>query len=237
MKKTILAALVILSFSAKSQTKAMTEDGKEVVLFDNKTWKFVNESDDKVIETISTNEQLYEKAKEATFIVRSKNVEAGFYYNPKKWKITQTPISTPFLEYAFMNTSNSSLYGLFASEIMPIQSLKNLKDIVISMIQRRVDYFRLKKSEYRTINGIKILHIEYSANVKGLDFEYISNFYLTAEGYSNISTYTYANQFEANKEQMEDFVNGIVKADKAAEVTSVVEVAPPPPSMPSKKTK
>ena len=37
MKKIILIAFVAVSFSTKAQTKAMTEDGKEVVLLDNKT--------------------------------------------------------------------------------------------------------------------------------------------------------------------------------------------------------
>jgi len=235
MKKIVLSAFVIFSFSVKSQIKGMTEDGKEVILFDNKTWKFVNESDEKVLETISTNEQSYEKAKEATFIVKGKNIDGGFYYDPKKWKLIQVPSNTPFVEYAFTSTSNSSLFALFGSEIMPIQSLKNLKDIVISTVQRKADYFRLKKSEYRTINGIKVLHLEYSANVKGLDFEYIANLYLTVEGYCTISAYTYRNQFEANREQMENFTNGIVKVEKTKEVVDIIEASPPPPSV--KKTK
>jgi hypothetical protein len=234
MNKIILSAFIIFSFSIKAQTKAITEDGKEVVLFDNKTWKFVNESDEKTLETISTNEELFEKSKESTFFVKSKNIDAGFYYNPKSWKIVKAPGATTFVEYAFSNNSNSAIYALFGSEIVPIQSLKNLKDIMIPSIQRNADYFRLKNSEYRTINNIKVLHIEYSANVKGLDFEYIANLYLTSEGYSSISTYTYANKFEANKKEMENFVNGIVKAEKRKDVVEVIEFGPPPPMLPKK---
>lgn len=227
MKKIILLYLIFFSLYAKSQIKALTEDGKEVVLLDNKTWKFVNESDEKTLETITTNEQSFEKTKESTFLVKSKNVDGGFYYNPKRWKISRIPNNiNPFLEYGFTNVSNSSLFGLFGSEIMPIQSLKNLKDIVISTIQKKADYFRLKTSEYRSINGIKVLHLEYSINLKGLDFEYIANLYLTTEGYCSVTAYTYGNQFEVNKEQMEKFTNGIVKTEKANEI---MEVGPPPP--------
>lgn len=227
MKKIILPFFIFFSLHAQSQIKALTEDGKEVVLLDDKTWKFVNESDAKTLETITTNEQSFEKTKESTFLVKSKNVDGGFYYNPKSWKIAKIPNNVnPFMEYGFTNVSNSSLFGLFGSEIMPVQSLKNLKDIIISTIQRKADYFRLKTSEYRTINGIKVLHLEYNVNLKGLDFEYIANLYLTPEGYCSITAYTYGNLFEANKEKMESFTNGIVKAEKASEV---VEVAPPPP--------
>ncbi|RXM37622.1 hypothetical protein BOQ62_21940 [Chryseobacterium sp. CH21] len=127
MRKIILSACILLSLSVQSQVKALTEDGKEVVLLDNKTWKFVNESDEKTLETIVTNEEPFEKTKESTFLVKSKNVDGGFYYNPKKWKIVKAPESATFVEYAFNNISNSTVYALFGSEIMPVQTLKNLK--------------------------------------------------------------------------------------------------------------
>ncbi|MFZ4931139.1 DUF3157 family protein [Chryseobacterium sp. Mn2064] len=234
MKKIILSAFILFSLSVQSQIKAITEDGKEVVLLDDKTWKFVNESDEKTLETITSNEQLFEKTKESTFLVRSKNMDCGFYYNPKNWKIVKAPISTTFVEYAFTNNSNSNVYAIFGSEIMPVQSLKNLKDILLPMIQRNSDYFKLKKSEYRTINGIKVLHIEYSANTKGIDFEYMSNLYLTNGGYCSISCYTYANQFEALKSEMENFINGIVKTEKGGTSTVEVFTNPPPPMAPKK---
>ncbi|WP_312994088.1 hypothetical protein [Chryseobacterium flavum] len=116
MKKIILSACILLSFSLRSQIKALTEDGKEVVLLENKTWKFVNESDEKTLETITTNDELFEKTKESTFIVKSKNVDGGFYYNPKKWKIVKAPESSTFVEYAFNNLSNSTVYAFFGSE-------------------------------------------------------------------------------------------------------------------------
>ncbi|KFF19994.1 hypothetical protein [Chryseobacterium sp. JM1] len=145
MNRIILLAFIISSWSISAQTKAITEDGKEVVLFENKTWKYVNESDEKTLETITTNDQLFEKTKESTFLIRSKNVDGGFYYNPKSWKIVKAPGNVSFVEYAFSNNSNSAVYSLFGSEILPVQSLKNLKDILIPMIQRNTDYFRLKR--------------------------------------------------------------------------------------------
>ncbi|WP_415325801.1 hypothetical protein [Chryseobacterium sp. MMS23-Vi53] len=236
MKKIILSAFVIFSFSVKSQIKAMTEDGKEIVLFDNKTWKFVNDSDEKALETISTNEQPYEKAKEATFLVKSKKVDGGIYYNPKVWKIIKTEFNFPSLEQVFTNVSNSNIFALFTSENAPVQTLKNLKDLVIASVQKNATYFRLKEAEYRTINNIKVLHMKYSVNAKGLDFEYMGNYYLTSDGYCSITAYTFVNKYDENKKAMENFINGIAKVEKN-QVTEAIEVAPPPPPMSSKKTK
>lgn len=226
MKKIILSLSVIVSLFAKSQTKALTEDGKEVILFDNKTWKYVNDSDEKTLQTISTNEQSFEKSKGASFLIKSKKIEAGLYFNPKIWKITKSPFNYPSIEYVFMNNSTPTVFGALTTENAPVQTLKNLKDLILSGVQKSADYFRLKESEYRTVNNIKVLYLAYSANTKGIDFEYISNLYLTSEGYCSISSYTYANKYEENKKEMADFINGLVKSEKGKEV---IEVAPPPP--------
>ncbi|GAB0155794.1 hypothetical protein CHRYSEOSP005_10560 [Chryseobacterium sp. Alg-005] len=236
MKKIILLASVIISFSVKSQIKALTEDGKEVVLLDNKTWKYVNESDEKTLETISNNEQPFEKSKDATFLIKSKRIDAGLYYNPKKWKPTKVSFSSPTLEQVFTHSSSPNLFALFVSESAPIQTLKNLKDLIISGIQKNADYFRLKESEYRTVNGLKMLHIKYSANTKGIDFEYIGNYYLTSDGYCGVTVYTFANKYGEYKNEIENFASGLVKTEKAEVAIDVVEVAPPPP-MSTKKSK
>ncbi|MCY1660609.1 hypothetical protein [Chryseobacterium sp. SL1] len=235
MKKIILIAFVAVSFSTKAQTKAMTEDGKEVVLLDNKTWKFVNESDEKTLETISTNDQTYEKAKEATFLMKSKRVEGGVYYNPKVWRIIKSDINFPAIEHVFTNSTNPNIFALFISENAPIQTLKNLKELVIAGVQKNATYFRLKEAEYRTINDIKVLHMKYSVNAKGIDLEYMGNYYLTGDGYCSITAYTFVNKYEENKKAMESFINGIANVEKS-QVTEIIEVAPPPP-MSSKKTK
>jgi len=236
MKKIILFAFIAISLSTKAQTKAMTEDGKEVVLFDNKTWKFVNESDEKTLETISTNEQLYEKNKEATFLVKSKKVEGGLFYDPRVWKIIKTDLNFPSIEHVFTNTVSPNVFAVFVSENAPVQTLKNLKDLVIAGVQKNSSYFRLKEAEYRTVNNIKVLHMKYSVNAKGIDFEYIGNFHLTGDGYCSITAYTFANKYQENTKVLENFVNGITKVDKS-QITEVVEVASPPPPMSSKKSK
>jgi hypothetical protein len=44
---------------------------------------------------------------------------------------------------------------MFVSESIEIPTLKNLKDLQVSLIEKRADYFKLKESEYRTVNGLK----------------------------------------------------------------------------------
>ena len=228
MKNTITFFVFFSLTFISSQTKALTEDGKEVVLFDNKTWRFVNETDEKTLDDIETNETLFVKPNDASFLLRSKKIDAGIYINPKKWKIIKMNV-IPTAEYSFQNLTNLNIptLGFVMSENAPIQTLKNLRDIILTSVQSKSDYFKLNKSEYRTVNGLKILFMDYSANAKGMDFHYLGNYYLTEDGYFNIVSFTYEKDFEKNKAEMLNFINSLVKTEKSKEETKYT--SPPPP--------
>ena len=228
MKKLIITALFLLSYQTEAQIKAVTDEGKEVVLFDNGTWKFANDSDAKVLETITTNETPFTKDKASTFLYRSKKVNAGVYVNPKIWKITDA-FKTPVLEYAFVNSLNPNTFGLLVSENIEVGSLKNLKELVVISTQNRADYFKLKESEYRTVNGLKVLYLRYLVNTKGLDFEYQTYAYLTENGYCAITGYAFAKNFDQSRAELDRLLNGLVEVKKA-ETVEVYETPPPPPA-------
>lgn len=234
MKKLILFAVSLFCFDATAQIKAVTEDGKEVILLDNKTWRFLNESDEKTLETITSNETPLEKDKNSTFLFRSKKIDAGLYINPKIWKTTDI-FKAPYLEYTFITNENQQVVGMFTAENIEIATLKNLKDLQISLIEKRADYFKLKESEYRTVNGLKVLYLRYIANTKGMDFEFEGYFYLTSEGYCAVVAYSTQKYFEQLKPKMDIFINGLVKTEKAK--TTEVYSLPPPPMPSSSKNK
>lgn len=231
MKKLIISALILLSYQAEAQIKAVTDEGKEVVLFDNGTWKFANDSDAKALETITTNETPFTKDKTSTFLYRSKKVNAGVYVNPKIWKFTDA-FKTPVLEYAFINNLNSNLFGIFTSETVEVGILKNLKELLVTTTQSRADYFRLKESEYRTVNGLKVLYLRYLVNAKGLDFEYQTYAYLTDNGYCSITAYSFSKYFDQYKKELDQYINGLVEVKKAegTQTVEVYETPPPPPA-------
>ena len=230
MKNTFTLAVLFLSLNIFSQQKALTEDGKEVVLFDNGTWKFVNESDAKVLENIPTNENVFEKTKAASFLLRSKKIDVGIFFDPKKWKLATQNIS-PHVEYFFTERSGTEEHFAFViTEKVQIATLKNLKELIIENVNRNVDYFRLKESEYRTVNGLKVLYIRYAANTKGMDFEYAGNYYINSDGYAGVVGFTSKKNFENSFSTIQEMINGIAVTPKQ----EMVEYTSPPPSMKSK---
>ena len=231
MKKIFLFAILFYSIPVFSQIKGLTEDGKEVVLFEDRTWKFMNESDDIALETIKLNSAIFEKDKKATFLIKSKKLNMGIYFNPKEWKVTSQS-SSPYIEYMFnrINVEQQAI-GFLLTEKIQIPTYKNLKDIVIANIQRNADYFRLKESEYRTVNGLKVLYLRYVANTKGLDFEYMVYYNLEDDGYAGVTVFSAEKEFEKYLPVFQQFLNGLVAVEKGSEV---IEYRSPPPPMPQK---
>lgn len=230
MKKIYTLAVLLVHATIFSQHKALTEDGKEVVLFENGTWKFINESDAKVLETIPTNQNVFEKSKTAGFLLKSKKLDVGIYFDPKKWKLAPQNIS-PHVEYFFTERNTADGYfGFMMTEKVQIATLKNLKELILENIKRNVDYFRLKESEYRTVNGLKVLFIRYAANTKGMDFEYAGNYYINSDGYTGVVGFSSQKVFEKSFSEIQELINGI-SISKKQEVTEVIEYTSPPPPM------
>ncbi len=233
MKKIFTLAILLQSLTFIAQQRALTEDGKEVVLFDNGTWKFVNESDAKVLETIVTNNNLFEKPKTASFLMKSKKLDVGVYFDPKKWKLATQNIS-PHVEYFFTDRGNTEgLFGFMMTEKVQIATLKNLKELIIENVNRNVDFFRLKESEYRTVNGMKVLYIRYAANTKGMDFEYAGYYYINSDGYAGVVGFSSQKMFESNFDAIQELINGISLSPKQ-ELSETIEYTSPPPPMKSK---
>ncbi|WP_028121180.1 hypothetical protein [Epilithonimonas tenax] len=236
MKKITILFLVLTYTLLTSQTKALTEDGREVILLENKTWRFVNETDERTLDVIETNEAPFSKTNTSSFLLRSKKVDAGIYLDPKKWKTIKMAV-LPTAEYTFQSLINPNIMtlGCLMSENAPVQTLKNLRDLMLASIQSRADYFKLNKSEYRTVNGMKVLFIDYSLNTSGMDFHYIGNYYLTEDGYCNLVAFTYEKEFEKSKSEMLNFINGLVKTEKSKVVETIEYTSPPPPVEAKKK--
>ena len=233
MKKIFTLAVLLQSLTFIAQQRSLTEDGKEVVLFDNGTWKFVNESDAKALETTITNNNLFEKSRNASFLMKSKKMDVGVYFDPKKWKLATQNIS-PHVEYFFAErSSNDGYFGFMITEKVQIATLKNLKDLIIENVNRNVDYFRLKESEYRTVNGMKVLYIRYAANTKGMDFEYAGNYSINSDGYAGVVGFASQKVFEQSFGAVQELINGISVTPKE-DIKETVEYKSPPPPMISK---
>ena len=102
MNRFLIAALIACGLSVGSvhaQIKALTDDGKEVILFTDNTWQYANEEDNNS-EIIQLERIVVDKPENASFLVKGNQVPYGVWMNPKKWRFVKSA-DTEAAEYTF----------------------------------------------------------------------------------------------------------------------------------------
>jgi hypothetical protein len=123
LKFTIIT-LLFIQFNAHSQQKAITENGEEVWLNEDGTWSYVNAVKEEE-KTIAFNAKTFVKPVTSTFLLKSKKLNIGVYFDPKKWKTEKSEVSSE-TEYSFQ-LKTGDLYAMLITEQIeiPLETLKN----------------------------------------------------------------------------------------------------------------
>ena len=208
MNKIILVVCCLfLMVSVNAQKKAITETGDEVVLFDDGTWEYQNKEILVEME-IPTNAKVFEKGEKATFLLKSKKLNVGFWLNPKKWKFNKAKENLES-EYEF-ELKGEDLYGMVISEKVEIP-LETLRSIALENGKEVAPDLRVVNEEYRFVNGIKVLLLEMSGTMQGIKFSYYGYYFSSSNGTVQFITYTSQNLLDSYKKECNDLLNGLVE--------------------------
>jgi hypothetical protein len=209
MKKTILVivAALMIQVYGYSQTKALTSDGNEVLLFNDGTWKYVDGKSANESREILTNASIFKKNAASSFEVKSKKVNASVFINPKKWKFTPGE-SGDAGEYDF-DFRNGDVYGMIITERTEIP-LEALKDIAVKNARDVAPDIDVAEEEYRMVNNKKVLCLQMNGTIKGIQFSYFGYYFSSPNGTIQFLTYTSKNLFLDNRNEMQELLNGLV---------------------------
>jgi len=210
--KRLFLIFILSSFlsSLKSQTKALTESGREVVLYENGTWKYLNDSlntnaDDST--ELKLNPKAFFKTAAATFLVKSKVFNVGVSIDPAKWKFHKPEKGDEAIEYQFTSKS-SDLFAMMLTEKtdIPLSSMANIA--LINAKKASVDA-RIVHQEYRMVNDKKVLCLELHGTVQNIKFVFMGYYYTNDNGTLQLVGYTTEKLFEKDKKEMEELLNGL----------------------------
>ena len=209
MKRTILILLSLITFTfSHAQKIAITEEGKEVILYDDGTWKY--QDGEKIpSKEIPTNPNKFVKDDSSTFLLKSKNLNVGFYFNPKVWEINTKTKFNPYAEYE-LKLREEDLYCIIVTEKVEVP-LESLKLIAIENGKNISPDLTIIKEEYRNVNGLKVLLLQMNGTVKGIKVSYYGYYYSSPEGTVQFITYTAQNLLEKYMPEIEKLLNGFVK--------------------------
>lgn len=205
MKKAFLLLLSLFFINLiQAQQKAVTETGEEVILYDDKTWKYQNEDQISEIK-IPTNPKKFTTDKKATFLLKSNKMNIGVNLNPKKWSFKKAT-DNPEAEFE-LKLKDGDLYGMLITERVQIP-LETLKLIALENGKSVAPDLAIVKEEYRNVNGLKVLLLQLNGTMKGIKFSYYGYYFSNTNGTVQFITYTSQNLLESYKTEIEKLLNG-----------------------------
>lgn len=190
-----------------AQVRAITENGEEVVLFENGKWEYV-ESNEVVEEEVSMNPVKFTRPSTSTFLLKSTKFNIGTYLDTKKWTFEKGKGDDAY-EYQF-TLNQGDLYAMMITEQVEIP-LESLKEIALENARDVAPDVYVVKEEYRMVNGLKVLVLQMNGTLSGIKFSYFGYYFSSEKGTVQFIGYTAQNLLAKYQKTIEDLLNGLVQ--------------------------
>jgi hypothetical protein len=102
------------------------------------------------------------------------------------------------------------LYGMVIAEKMEIP-LETLKKIAIDNGRKSAPDLVIQNEEYRTVNGLRVLHLQMAGTMQGIKFFYYGYYFSNESGTVQFVTYSAQNLLGTFKSDIEELLNGLVE--------------------------
>lgn len=203
----LLACLIFQNLSA--QITAITDEGEEVLLFNDGTWKY-KQPKDREVEDILVNPEPFTYPESATFMLKSKVTNMAFRLDPKVWKVT-TKNENEDAEYE-LELRQGDGYAMMITEEIPIP-IDNLMEIAIDNAREVAPDIEVVKREYRKVNGLDVLLLHMEGTLTGIPISYYGYYYSNQTGTLQFMTFTAQTVLDKYKSSFEDLLNGLTLQD------------------------
>ena len=200
----IFGLVPILAFA---QQMAITDTGEEVFLYDDGTWAYVN-PDDVPEDSIALNPVNFTKSNDSSFLLKSTKFNVGLYLNPKKWSFEKGAANQD-AEYSF-KMKNEDLHAVMITEKLEIP-LETFRLVALENAKSAAPDSKIIHQEYRTVNGLKVLHLKLKGTIQGLNFVYSGYYYSNENGSVQLITFTIDTLIDDYKDDIDLFINGLVE--------------------------
>lgn len=197
MNRFFILLLCLLTCSPIAAQRAVTDEGKIVILRSDGTWKF--ESPDSTPDTkIATNSGTFRKDASSTFALKSTKNSSMFWVDINEWKFEKSTEGKAH-EYTFNAKDGSDLYGLAITEAISMD-VENLGEIALSNAKGVIPDIKIVKREFRVVNGVRVLYQEMVGTTSGMRLKYLGYYFSDPSGTTQFLLYTgedLAPKFEA----------------------------------------
>ena len=206
MKYSLLLMAIIFSFTLKAEQKAITDTGKTVILNDDGTWHYQGAVTAPETVKITFNKAIFKKDASQDFAVKSKKNNSAVAINTKKWLFKPSTVNQA-AEYQFV-LKGKDVYGMLIAEAIGMTP-EGLANIALINARKAAPNAKVIKKEYRIVNGKKMIYMEMSGSMQGINFVYCGYYYADQNGSTQLVTYTSSNLVKKYSADIEQFLNGL----------------------------
>jgi hypothetical protein len=183
--------------------KAITQDGKVVVLQPNGTWRYVEEPK----AASPPNAAGVVRPPGATMLLAGRQVPYGIWVDQSRWRFTD-PKQNQVAEHEFTHASGQA-GALIVAEPTRIPP-ESWKQIVINNARREAPDTRITREERKTVNGVPVLLLQSEGTGSLGPFVYYGYYYSGPRGAVQVVTYSFASTFEQYRADFTAFLDGFV---------------------------
>ena len=206
--KFLTAIFVLLQLTVQAQRYATTDEGLRVQLNDDGTWVLLEKD---TSTAITVNPKAFTKPSTAIAVKKSVENNTSLNYNPVKWKSSKDK-NNEDAEFEFDHVKGNAYAMMITEKIeIPLESLKNI--FFENLLENAPDA-KINNAEYRTVNGLKLLHMEVSGTMQGIKFVYFGYFFSNEKGTTQLVCYTAKSLLNEYKTDFEDILNGLRVVEK-----------------------
>jgi hypothetical protein len=195
-----LALWLLASLASAQGLKALTQDGRTVVLQPNGTWRFVDEPK-------AANPAIQARPPGASMLLAGRQVPYGLWIDQSRWRLLE-PRQNPAAEYEFTHAGGTAGALVIAEPTrIPPESWKH---IVIGNARREAPDARITKEERKTVNGAQVVVLQSEGTGALGPFVHYGYYYSGPRGAVQVITYTFAGLFEPYRADLTAFLDGFV---------------------------
>ena len=202
-KNFLLVICCLANLQVGAQITAVTEDGKAVILFNNGTWRYLNDS----VRISNLNIPNYSIPKNSINLLKGKEIDYEIWYNAEKWKILPDSVYKN-AEYSFEYIDGELIAMLIAERIQI--SLTTIKEAAIASFKKTGTEYKISEEQIIRVNDTEGLLLKIDALVDGMPFAYLNGYFSTPQGTFQLITFTGYNLFDRYRNEMMNLISGFV---------------------------
>ena len=190
-----------------AQIKAHTENGREVTLFNDGTWKYADEGGNRIYAELTQNPIGQFKPYSATQSLNSSHINVKVFFDPKMWEYKRiTPAEAR--EFEFTSKWGDGKAILTTEE--RIVKLEQLRLIAASSAIKMVPDIRVVSEEIRKVNDYEMLAIQFEGTVDGIPQLFLGYYYSGSIGTVQFLSWGSQGFFSENRKAFTHLLNGLM---------------------------